>query len=65
VAKFAAGDVDTGGASWLGNISGNFRKKFKMDSPFGILWGWGGGGLIHEKNQKQKISRDCPFKANN
>ncbi len=29
VAKFAAGVVDTGGATWLANIYANFRKKFK------------------------------------
>jgi hypothetical protein len=29
VEKFAAGVVDTGGASWLGNISANFQKKSK------------------------------------
>ncbi len=28
------------------------------------LWGWGGGGeMIHEKNQKQRISWHCPFKT--
>ncbi len=31
----------------------------------GILWGWGGGGLIHEKNQKQKktVTLHCPFNS--
>ncbi len=27
--KFATGVVDTGGASWLANISANFRKNLK------------------------------------
>jgi hypothetical protein len=29
VEKFAAGDVDTGGAPWIVNISENFRKNLK------------------------------------
>ncbi len=58
--KFATGDVDTGGAPLLANISANFRKKFET-----VLMGYSGaeGKLIYEKNQKQKISRHCPFKA--
>ena len=51
--KFAIGVVDTGGAPLLANISANFRKKFET-----VLMGYSGAGgkLIHEKNQKQKIS---------
>ncbi len=51
--KFAASDVDTGGAPLLTNISANFRKNSKRS-----LWDtlWLGGKLIHEKNQKQKVS---------
>ncbi len=43
VAKFATGVVDTG----------EFSKKFET-----VLMGYSGAGgkLIHEKNQKQKIS---------
>ncbi len=53
VAKFATSVVDTGGAPGLANISSNFRKKFET-----VLMGYSGvgGKLIHEKNQKQKIS---------
>jgi hypothetical protein len=47
VAKFAAGVIDTGG---LANISSNFSKKFRTG------YSWAGGKLIHEKNQKQKVS---------
>ncbi len=47
--KFATGVVDTGGAPWLANISAKFRKNSKRSK------------LINEKNQKQKISRHCPF----
>ncbi len=51
--NFATGIVDTGGAPLLSKISANFRKKFEM-----VLMGYSGAGgkLIHEKNQKQKIS---------
>jgi hypothetical protein len=51
--NFAAGVVDTGGAPLLANISGEFPKKFET-----VLMGysWARGKLIHEKNQKQKIS---------
>ena len=51
--KFATGVVDTGGAPQLANISANFRKNFET-----VLMGDSGAGgkLIHEKNQKQKIS---------
>jgi hypothetical protein len=47
VAKFTTGVFDTGGAPLLANISANFRKMGYSGS---------GGKLIHEKNQKQKIS---------
>ncbi len=47
--KFAMGIIDTGGATWLVNISANFLSK------------WAGGKLIHKKNQKHKISWQCPF----
>jgi hypothetical protein len=48
--KFATGINDTGGAPFLANIS---SKKFET-----VLMGYSGAGgkLIHEKNQKQKIS---------
>jgi hypothetical protein len=52
VAKFAAGVVDTGGKFATG-ISPRIFEKIR-NGPNGILWGW--GKLIHEKNQKQKIS---------
>jgi hypothetical protein len=57
--KFAAGVIDTSGASWLANISANFRKKFVK-----VIMGYSGAGgkLIHEKNQRQKISWHNPFK---
>jgi hypothetical protein len=56
--KFAAGVVDTGGGPWLANISTNIRKKFEMTlMPLSEAW----GKMIHEKNQKQKISRHCPL----
>jgi hypothetical protein len=57
--KFGTGVVDTGGAPWLANIFANFRKKFET-----VLMGYSGaeGKLIHEKNQRQKISWHCPFK---
>ncbi len=57
--KFAAGVIDTSGASWLANISANFRKKFVK-----VIMGYSGAGgkLIHEKNQRQKISWHYPFK---
>ncbi len=47
VAKFAAGVVDTGGNFAAGVV------KFET-----VLMGYSGAGgkLIHEKNQKQKIS---------
>ncbi len=43
-------------------ISANFRKKFET-----VLMGYSvaGGKLIHEKNQKQKISWHYPFKPVN
>jgi hypothetical protein len=53
--KFATGVVDTGGAPWLHE----FSKKFET-----VLMEYSGAGgkMIHEKNQKQKISWHCPFK---
>ncbi len=58
--KFATGVVDTGGAPWLANISANFRKKFEMTlMPLTEAW----GKMIHEKNQKKKISWYCSFKT--
>jgi hypothetical protein len=50
--KFVAGVDDTGGAPWLANISANFWITW--NGPNGSLWGI--GKMIHEKNQKQKIS---------
>ncbi len=51
--KFATGVVDTGGQSLAANISANFRKKFETAlMVYSRAW----GKLIHEKNQKQKIS---------
>jgi hypothetical protein len=58
-AKFATGVVDTGGAPWLAQSPRIFEKIRNCQN--GILWG--GGKLIHEKNQKQKISWHCPFKV--
>jgi hypothetical protein len=46
VAKFATGVVDTGGAP-------EFSKKFEMILTL-LSGAW--GKVIHEKNQKQKIS---------
>ncbi len=40
-------------------ISPRIFEKFR-NGLNGTLWG-GGGKLIHEKNQKQKISWHCPF----
>jgi hypothetical protein len=51
--KFAVGVVDTGGAHSLANISANVRKKFEMTL---MLLSEAGGKMIHEKNQKQKLS---------
>jgi hypothetical protein len=56
--KFTAGVVDTcgnftGGQPLAANISANCRKKFKTAlMVYSRAW----GKLIHEKNQKQKIS---------
>jgi hypothetical protein len=47
--------VDTGGAPWLANISANFWKNLK--NPNAIIK----RKVIHEKNQKQKISWHCHF----
>jgi hypothetical protein len=52
--KFAPGVIDTGGAPLLANISVNFRKNLKRSLC--DRYSWAGGKLIHEKNQKQKIS---------
>ncbi len=51
---------DTVGALWTANISANFQKKFETALRiFSGAWGI----LIHEKNQKSKISCHCPFKG--
>jgi hypothetical protein len=47
--KFAAGVVDTGGQPLAANISKKFETALMVYSG---AW----GKLIHEKNQKQKIS---------
>ncbi len=49
--QFATIVIDSGGAPWLANISGNFRKKIEMILRLlsGAL-----GKVIHEKNLKQK-----------
>jgi len=47
VAKFAASVVDTGGKF------AKFSKKFETVQ---MQYSGAGGKLIHEKNQKQKIS---------
>ncbi len=63
VAKFAAGVVDTGGKFAAGVIvtpEAILPPVLIWNGPNGILWVWG-GKLIHEKNQKQKIS--CLFKC--
>ncbi len=49
VAKFAASVVHIGGASWLANISMNFRKKIEMTL---LLYSRALGKMIHEKNLK-------------
>ncbi len=55
VAKFASGDVDTGGAPWLANISANFWKNLKtILMLFSGAWG---KMMIHEKTCCKK-SRD-------
>jgi hypothetical protein len=51
--KFSTGVVDTGGAPGLANISENFQIKFE---PVFTENSGARGKLIHEKNQKQKIS---------
>jgi hypothetical protein len=53
--------ADTGGASWLANISANVRKNFKWSQwdTLGL-----GGNWFMKKNQKLKISWHCPFKEN-
>ena len=57
--KFASGVVDTGGQPWAANIFENFLKKFETAlKVYSGAW----GKLIHEKNQKSKISWHCPFK---
>ncbi len=69
--KFATAVVDTGSnlppVSLIRMVHLDFRisprilEKFKT-----VLMGYSGAGgkMTHEKNQKQKISRDCPFKCN-
>ncbi len=51
--KFATGVVDTGGATFTCEYLSKFSKKFET-----VQMGYSGavGKLIHEKNQKQKIS---------
>jgi hypothetical protein len=56
--NFAAGVLDTGGQPWAANISANFRQKFETAL---MVYSGAWGKLIHEKNQKQKISWHCPF----
>ncbi len=51
--KFATGVVDTGGQPCFANILREFSKKFEMAQ---IVYSGAWGKLIHEKNQKQKIS---------
>ncbi len=59
--KLAAGVVGTGSQPWSANISANFRKKFEMAlTVYSGAW----GKMIHDKNQKQKISWHCPFNEN-
>ncbi len=50
---FATGVVDTGGKPLAAKISANFSKKFET-ALMVYLGNW--GKLIHEKNQKSKIS---------
>jgi hypothetical protein len=52
VAKFAAGVVDTGGQPLAVNLR-EFLKKFETAL---MVYSGAWGKLIHEKNQKQKIS---------
>ncbi len=56
--KFAIGVVDTGGAPWTREYLREFSKKFETVQ---VEYSGAGGKLIHEKNQKQKISWHCPF----
>jgi hypothetical protein len=52
--KFATGVNDTGGSTpSAANISANFRKKFVTAL---MVYSGALGKLIHEKNQKLKIS---------
>ncbi len=53
--KFAAGVVDTGGASSLANISANFRK-IRTDPK--VIFGGTWGKMVHEKESWRKQSRD-------
>ena len=66
MAQFAAGVADTGGKFAAGVVDTltcdylhEFSKKFET-----VLMQYSGAGekLIHQKNQKQKISWHCPFK---
>ncbi len=54
---FATSVNDTGGKPWAADISAILEKIW--NGPNGILRGL--GKLIHEKNQKSKISWHCPF----
>jgi hypothetical protein len=62
---FATGVVDTGGklAAVVDEYLREFSKKFKTVLLEFSGAGGRGGELIHQKNQKQKISRHCPFQA--
>jgi hypothetical protein len=69
--KFAAGVVDTGGnlspVSLTPMVHLDLRISPRIFEKFErVLMGYSGAGgkLIHKKNQKQKISSYCPFKAN-
>jgi hypothetical protein len=55
VAKFAAGVVDTSGQPLVGSCKylREFSKKFETAL---MVYSGAWGKLIHEKNQKQKIS---------
>jgi hypothetical protein len=56
---FATGVINTGGKPWAENISANFRKKFETNL---MVYSGAWAKLIHEKNQKSKISWHCPLK---
>ncbi len=51
---------DTGGAPWAGNMYlREFSEKFEAAL---MVYSGAWGKLIHEENQKSKISWRCPFK---